>query len=48
MRLFRQSARGEWDGVFGRLAVAAAAAAKAKAEGRCDATAGTVTAGVNG
>ena len=34
MRLFRQSARGEWDGVFGRLAAALSAAARAKAEGR--------------
>ncbi len=34
MRLFRQAARGDWDGVFGRLAVALAAASRAKAEGR--------------
>ena len=37
MRLFRQAGRGEWDGVFGRIAVAVAAAARAKAEGRWDA-----------
>jgi Flp pilus assembly protein TadD len=34
VRLFRQTTRGDWDGVFGRLAVALAAAARAKAEGR--------------
>src|SRR5579883_491889 len=33
MRLFRQTTRGDWDGVFGRLAVALARAARAKAEG---------------
>jgi hypothetical protein len=47
MRLFRQTARGEWDGEFERMgvAVAVAAAARAKAEGRWDATAGAVTPG---
>jgi hypothetical protein len=38
VRLFRQTVRGDWDGVFGRLAVALAAAARAKAEGRWDET----------
>jgi Flp pilus assembly protein TadD len=33
VRLFRQTTRGDWDGVFGRLAVALAAAVRAKAEG---------------
>jgi hypothetical protein len=36
MRLFRQSTRGEWDEVFGRLAAALAKAARAKAERRWD------------
>jgi hypothetical protein len=36
MRLFRQTTRGEWDGVFGRLAAALSAASRAKAEGRWD------------
>jgi tetratricopeptide (TPR) repeat protein len=36
MRLFRQAARGDWDGVFGRLAAALSAASRAKAEGRWD------------
>jgi hypothetical protein len=36
MRLFRQSSRGEWDTVFGRLAAALAGASRAKAEGRWD------------
>lgn len=34
MRLFRQTRRGDWDGVFGRIAVELAAAVRAKAEGR--------------
>jgi hypothetical protein len=38
MRLFRQTHRTDWDGVFGRLAVAVAAAARAKAQGRWDVT----------
>jgi Flp pilus assembly protein TadD len=33
MRLFRQAHRGDWDSVFGRIAVALAAASRAKAEG---------------
>lgn len=36
MRLFRQTTRGDWDGVFGRLAAALAGAARAKAEGHWD------------
>jgi hypothetical protein len=36
MRLFRQTTRGDWDAVFGRMAVALAAASRAKAEGRWD------------
>jgi len=43
MRLFRQNTRGEWDGVYGRMSAGVAAAAKAKAEGRWDATTGTIT-----
>jgi tetratricopeptide (TPR) repeat protein len=46
MRLFRQTDRGDWDGVFGRLAVALAAAARAKAEGDWDA--GLVPSGSTG
>lgn len=45
MRLFRQTVRGEWDGVFGKMAAGVAAAARAKAEGRWDAAAGTVREG---
>jgi tetratricopeptide (TPR) repeat protein len=43
LRLFRQTSRGDWDGVFGRLAVALAGAARAKAEGRYDAQPKTAT-----
>jgi tetratricopeptide (TPR) repeat protein len=39
VRLFRPTARGEWDGVFARLADAVAGAAQAKGEGRWDAMA---------
>jgi tetratricopeptide (TPR) repeat protein len=38
MKLFRPTTRGDWDGVFGRLAVALAGAARAKAEGRWNAS----------
>lgn len=34
LRLYRQTMRGEWDAVFGRIAVSLAAASKAKGEGR--------------
>jgi hypothetical protein len=37
MRLFRQKDRGDWGGVFDRLAAALAEASRAKAEGRWDA-----------
>jgi Flp pilus assembly protein TadD len=40
MRLFRQSRRGDWDGVFGRLGAAVAGSARAKAEGRWNASLG--------
>jgi hypothetical protein len=36
VRLFRQTARGDWDGVFGRLAAALAAEARARGERRGD------------
>jgi Flp pilus assembly protein TadD len=35
-RLFRPTVRGDWDGVFGRLAVALAAAVRSRGEGRSD------------
>jgi tetratricopeptide (TPR) repeat protein len=37
VRLFRQPVRGDWDSVFGKIAVSLAAASKAKAEGQWDA-----------
>ena len=38
MKLFRQSHRSDWDGVFGRIALSLAALVRAKAEGRPPAT----------
>jgi hypothetical protein len=45
MRLFRQGARGDWGGVFARLAESLAGAARAKAEGRWESDAGSRPAG---